>query len=114
MKKGYLILFGIIFFSACEKQQQVQPVSDEDFRKLYIDAALIYAQTDSVHRREKIDSLLKERQISMDDLQKMVTHYNKDTEAWVDFFNAVTQELRTASNKEANNDKKISEKNDDE
>ncbi len=92
--------------AACKKTAQEKPITDEEFRAIYADACLIYAQTDSSKRYAKIDSLLLTRKITMQDLQTMVDRYNEDPRVWVDFFKGVDQDLHTTANTQDDQKKK--------
>ena len=92
----YLSCFSIsvLLIFACSKSKPALPMSEKAFQKFYSEAYQIYAESDSSSRGVRIDSLLKARQVTMQDIQKMVDRYNENPQEWVDFYKGVDQVMR--------------------
>ncbi|KAA3659134.1 MAG: hypothetical protein DWQ10_09510 [Calditrichaeota bacterium] len=94
------VLLVALSLTKCQQGPNKKVITDDQFEDIYIEAIKIYAQTDSVYRTVKIDSILTSKQLSFEDIRNKIRQYNQSPKIWIEFFDKVTQDLREAANKE--------------
>jgi hypothetical protein len=88
-KHFLLIIFLLLFISACEKDP---PIQEEKFIKVYVDL-LIIQDTTTVESfsPDSVKSLVFARHnISSEQYEKMLDYYNSQPEKWTAFFDSAT------------------------